>query len=188
MSGKQQARHSARVLRVPVGRRARGSPRISARDVRGIEALAQRHHAIESGRLQRRGGGKSRARAASRGCDPSASGNEAAREGDAQARKAARAAGSRRGRSRSAPRTLREPRSTGPKEPRAPKRWRREYPSSGRSAASRPLDGDALAALGAARIDDGAAAGRFHAHAKAVRLLPMGCWKAGMCASFVNVP
>jgi hypothetical protein len=36
------------------------------------------------------------------------------------------------------------------------------------------LDGDTLAALGAARIDDGAAAGRFHAHTKAVRLLSMG--------------
>src|SRR5690242_2349327 len=74
----------------------------------------------------------------------------------------------------SSPRALRPLRSSAPNEPRASKRWRRENPCAGALGATREsLDGDALAALGAARVDDGAAAGRLHAHAKAVRLLPV---------------
>src|ERR1700675_2153436 len=73
------------------------------------------------------------------------------------------------------PRSLRGPRSTAPNDPRAAKRWRREYPSlrafRGIGVPVDSDDGDALAALGAARVDDGAAAGRLHAHAKAMRLL-----------------
>src|SRR5688500_5848704 len=70
------------------------------------------------------------------------------------------------------PRILRPSFRTGPKEPREVKRWRR-----GRRSTRSPrgmgeaLDGDALAALGAARVDHGAASGGLHAHAKAVRLL-----------------
>src|SRR5258705_6387246 len=70
------------------------------------------------------------------------------------------------------PRTLRGERSAGPKDPRAVKRWRLEKPSrAGLRAIAMLGDSDALAALGTARIDDRAAAGRLHAHAKAVRLL-----------------
>src|SRR6185503_10524404 len=70
------------------------------------------------------------------------------------------------------PRSLRGERSAGPKDPRAVKRWRLEKPSrAGLRAIAMLGDSDALAAFGAARIDDRAATGRLHAHAKAVRLL-----------------
>ena len=66
-----------------------------------------------------------------------------------------------------------DPASTGPKDPLAAKRWRRENPCGRPAWGIESSDGDALAALGATRADDGAAARGLHARTKAVGLLAM---------------
>src|SRR5207248_8457818 len=71
------------------------------------------------------------------------------------------------------PRTLRAAPRTGPNEPRATKRWRRDNPCGRAPPGIGRSDGDALAALRTARIDDGAAARGLHARTKAVGLLAM---------------
>src|SRR5687767_3411526 len=61
-----------------------------------------------------------------------------------------------------------------PKAPCVVNRCRREKPSTRAPRGMSSLDGDALAALRATRVDHRAAAGRLHPDAEAVRFFPMG--------------